>query len=138
MRVLIIQRAYLLAALLDLGSQLSDLYHQRGLLGIHLGDPAGQYHAQPGAHLFAQRGIALGFHGLPFERTHLPRDFFEDVVDTRQVLLGLFQAKLRKPLPGFETSDSGRLFDNRAPVMGLGTEQLPDALLLDNGVGFRA
>ena len=43
-----------------------------------------------------------------------------------------------KPLPGFKASDACCLFDNRAPVMRLGTKQLPDALLLDDGVGFRA
>ena len=67
----------------------------------------------------------------------MPGDFVEDIVDSRQVLFRLFQAKLRKALPGFKASDARCLFDNGAPVMRLGAKQLPDALLLDNGVGFR-
>ena len=82
-----------LGALLDLRSQFGDLYRQRCLLAIHLRDAAGQYHAQAGAHFVAECGVALSFCGLPLERTHLPGDFFEDVVDARQVLFGLFEAK---------------------------------------------
>ncbi len=52
--VVTFERAHLLAALLDLRSQLGNLYRQRCLLAIHLRNPAGQYHAQPRAHLITQ------------------------------------------------------------------------------------
>ena len=84
----------MLGAVLDLRSQFGNLNRQRCLLAIHLRDPAGQHHAQPGAHLVPERGIALGLRRLALERTHLPGYFFEDVVDPRQILFGLFQAKL--------------------------------------------
>ena len=92
-RVLTLERAHMLGALLDLRSQFGDLDRQGCLLAIHLRDAAGQYHAQPGAHFVAESGIAFCLRRLPLERTHLPGNFFEDVVDPRQILFGLFQAK---------------------------------------------
>ena len=75
---------------------------------------------------------------LPLERIHLPRDFFQNVVHARQVLLGAFQLGFRQPLARFELGDAGGLFDHRAAVLRLRAEDLPDAALLDDGVAFRA
>ena len=98
---------------------------------------AGQHHAQLGAHLVAQPGVTLGLRRLPLQRIHLPRDFVEDVVDARQVQLGVFQARLRQPLAGLELGDAGGLFDDGAAVGRLAAQNLPDAPLLDDGVRLR-
>src|ERR1019366_5963472 len=99
---------------------------------------AAQHHAQPRIEFDLQFAIALGLGGLPLERIHLPRDFLQDVVDARQVLLGALQLGFGQTLPGLELGNPGRLFDHRAPVLRLGTQNLPDAPLLDDGVAFRA
>ena len=39
---------------------------------------------------------------------------------------------------GLEAGDSGGFFDDRAAVLGLGAEELADALLADDGVGLAA
>ena len=107
-------------------------------LGIKLRELADQQHAQLGAHLVAQLGVALGLRGLPLQRVHLASDFVEDVVDAREVLLGVFEAGFRQTLARFELGDAGGLFDDGAAVGGLAAENLTDAALLDDGVGFRA
>ena len=88
--------------------------------------------------LVADGGIALGLGGLALERVHLPRDFFEDVVDAGEVLLGLLEAQFGETLLGLEAGDAGGLFDDGAAVVRLGAEKLADALLADDGVGLRA
>ncbi len=69
---------------------------------------------------------------------HLLGDFFEDVVDAGEVLLGGLEAELGEALFGLEAGDAGGLFDDGAAVEGLGAEQLADALLADDGVGLAA
>src|SRR3984957_5602399 len=127
----------MLGALLDLCSQFGYLNGQRCLLAIHLLDPAGEHDPQARTHLIAERGIALRLRGLALEGTHLASYFFEDVIDPGEILFRLFEAKLRQPLTGFESGDPGCFLDNRAPVVRLGTKELPDALLFDDGVGLR-
>ena len=80
-----------------------------GALLLDRGELAGQHHAQLGAHFFAQPGIALRLRGLPLQRIHLPRDFFENVVHAGQVQLGVFQARFGQPLLGLELRDARRL-----------------------------
>src|SRR3984957_11100387 len=127
----------MLGALLDLCSQFGYLNGQRCLLAIHLLDPAGEHDPQAPTHLIAERGIALSLRGLALEGTHLAGYFFEDVIDPSQILFRLFEAKLRQSLASFEAGDPGCFFDNRAPVVRLGTKELPDAFLFDDGVGLR-
>ena len=57
-------------------------------------------------------------------------------MDAGQVQLRLLQPSLRQPLAGFELGYACRLFDDGAPVVGLAAEDLPDATLLDDGVGL--
>jgi hypothetical protein len=61
---------------------------------VHLSELAGEHDSQLGAHLIAQLGIALGLAGLAFERIHLPRDFFENIVHAVEIGLGVFEARL--------------------------------------------
>ena len=89
------------------------------------------------AHFVAQLGIALGLGGLTLQRVHLPRHFVEDVVDARQVLLGVGQAGFGEALASLEFGDAGGLFDDVAPVGGLAAQDLPDASLLDQRVRLR-
>ena len=101
------------------------------------GELAGQHQAQFGAHFFAQARVALGFGGLALEGIHLPRDFVEDVVDTGQVELGVFQARFGQTLLGLEFRDPGGLFEDGAAVRRTAAEDLPNASLFDQRVGFR-
>ena len=132
-----VENFHLAAALINLRGQGSDLGLERCLLRVHMCNLAGQHYAQPRAQFIAQRAIALGFGGLPLERTHLPGDFLENIVDAGEVLLGLLQAKLGQALFGFEAGNAGCLFDNRPAIMRFGAEQLPDTLLSDNRVRLR-
>ena len=108
-----------------------------GALHIQLRELAGQHHAQLGAHLVAQLGIALGFGGLPLQRVHLPRDFLKNVIHAVQVELGVFQACFRQPLLRFELRDPGRFFNNGAAIRRTAGENLPDASLLDQRIRLR-
>src|SRR4029077_7017842 len=87
-------------------------------------------------HLLAQLGVAFGLGGLALQRIHLARYFLEDVVHARQVHLGIFETRFSQPLLGLELGNAGGLFDN-GPAMGwTAAEDLPDASLLDQGIGF--
>ncbi len=97
-----------------------------------------KHQAQLVAHFVAQLGIALGFGGLTLQRVHLPRDFVEDVVDARQVLLGVGKPGLGEALASLELGDAGGFFDDVAAIRGLAAQNLPDASLLDERVGLWA
>ena len=99
---------------------------------------AGEHDAQSGFHLGFEFAVALGLGGLPLERIHLAGDFFQDVEDARQILLGAFQLGFGQALAVLELGDAGGLFDHGAAVLRLGAEDLADAPLLDDGVAFRA
>ena len=116
-----------------------DVQIDRGLGGIALQQAvlAAEHDAQAGIELDFEFAIALGLGCLPLERIHLAGDFLQDVVDARKILLGAFQLGFGQALLGLEPGDSGRFFDDRAPVLRLGTEDLPDTTLLDDGVAFR-
>ena len=75
----------------------------RGLGGVALQQPvlAGEHDAQPGFQFGLQFAVALGLGGLPLQRIDLAGDFFEDVVDARQVLLGAFELGFRQALAWF-------------------------------------
>src|SRR5207253_11276119 len=105
-------------------------------LSLHLREFSRQHDATLVGQLLAQPAIALCLRGLPFQRVHLPGDFLKDVVDAGQVQLRLLQPRLRQTLAGFELGYARGLFDDGAPVMGLAAEDLPDATLLDDGVGL--
>src|SRR6185312_6897578 len=77
-----------------------------------------------------------GLGGLAFERHHLLGDFFEDVVDAREILFRVLETEFGETLFRVEASAAGGFLDDAATVEGLGREQLPDALLADDGVGF--
>ena len=109
-----------------------------GAFLLDRGKLAGQHHAQLGPHLLAQLGVALGLGGLALQRIHLARDFVENIVDAGEIQLGIFEAGFGETLLGFELRDSRGFFENRAAVGGTAAENLADASLLDQGVGFRA
>ena len=104
---------------------------------VQLRELAGEHNPQLGSHFVAQLGIALGFRGLPLQRVHLPRDFLENVIHARQVLLSVFETCFRQPLLGFEFRDPGSLFDDRPPVGRTAAQNLPDAPLLDERIRLR-
>ena len=93
-----------------------DLGIERHAFLVHLGELAGEHHPQLGAHLVAQPGIALGLAGLAFERVHLPRDFFENVVHAVQIRLGVFETRLGETLLRFEFRNPSRFFNDGAAV----------------------
>ena len=95
----------------------SDLRVQLRTLLIQLGEFACQHHTQLGPHFVAQPGIALSLGRLPLQRIHLPRHFFKNVIDPRQILLGIFETRLSQPFLSLEFGDARRLFDN-GPAIG--------------------
>ena len=110
LRVLGFGLLHALGLLADFLAQLMNLGIERHAFLVHLGELAGEHDPQLGAHFVAQPGIALGLAGLALERVHLPRDFFENVVDAVEIGFGVFQARLRQTLPGFE-------FRNARPLL---------------------
>src|SRR6185437_1145922 len=70
--------------------------------------------------------VSFRLRRLTLQRSHLPRHFLEDVVDARQVQLRRFQPRLRLPPLGFVLAHPGRFLDHGPPVVGLGTQNLPD------------
>ena len=100
-----------------------DLFGGGGLFGVHLRQAAGEDDAEAGAELVAEGAVALGLGGLALEGAHLPGDFFEDVVDAREVLVGGLEAELGEALFGLEAGDAGGLFDDGAAVERLGAER---------------
>ena len=102
-----------------------------------MGKLAGQHNPQLGPHFFAQAGVAFSLRSLPLQRIHLSRDFFEDVIDAGQVLLGIFKARFRQPLLGFEFRNPRSFLNDRPPVGGTAAQDLADASLFDQGIRLR-
>ena len=100
-------------------------------------EPAGQQHAQFGPHFIAKLGVALGLGRLPLQRIHLARDFVKNVIDAGEILSGVFEAGFRQPFAGLELGDAGGLFDDGPAIGRLAAQDLPDASLLNDGVGLR-
>ena len=76
---------------------------------------------------------------LPGVSASLPAGyFFENVENTREILLCAFEFRFGQALLGFKFCDPCRFFDNGAPVLRLVAEDLADTALLDNGVAFRS
>src|SRR5271156_1728183 len=133
-----VQNLDLCIVLVYLRGKRGDFRNHSAFLRVHLGDLARQHDAQTRAHLFADRGVALGLCGLPLERTHLPRHFLENVVNAGEILFGLLEAQFGEALLRLEARNAGSLLDDGAAIVRLGAQQLPDALLADDGVGLRA
>ena len=102
----------------NFGAKPLHLAIERHALGVHDRELAGEHNPQLGAHFVAQAAVALGLAGLAFERIHLARDFFEDVIDAVEILFRLFEAGFGEALFGFEFRDAGGLFDDVAAVGG--------------------
>ena len=118
-------------------AQFMDLGIEGHTFLIHLSEPAGEHNPQFGSHLVAQPGIALGLAGLAFERVHLPRDFFENVVHAIQIRLGVFEPRLGEALLRLEFRNAGGFFDNVAAVGRTAAQDLADASLLDERIRLR-
>ncbi len=125
-------------AIAHLDAEGLNLLFEGSVLTRHLRQLACEYDAEFLPHLIAQLCITLGFCSLAFEGIHLPRDFVENVVDTRQILPRMLQAQLGKSLLSLEPRDARSFFDNRAPIVRLARENLADASLLDDCVRLRA
>ena len=74
---------------------------------------------------------------MPLQRVHLARDFFENVIHAREVLLSILKARLRQSFLSFEFCYSRRFFDNRATVGWSAAQDLPNASLFDQRIGLR-
>src|SRR6185437_6076323 len=137
-RVLRVHGLEICSLLINESCEAADLGRSCGLLRIHLRQPAGNHHAQLAAQVVAQSAVALGLGSLPLQRTHLPGNLFEDVVHARKILLCRLKAQLCKPLLCLEARNAGGLFNDGAAIERLGAQQLADALLPDDRVGFAA
>ena len=89
-----------------------------------------------GSHLVPQLGVALGLRGLPLQGIHLSRNFLEDVVHPRQILLGIFETRFGKPFLGLELCDTCGFFEDGAAIRWTAAQNLAYPSLLDQGVGF--
>ena len=105
---------------------------------VKLAGLAGENLPQQAAHLLAHFGVTPGLGRLALERCQLLFDLDVDIVHARQIQLGRFQLGLGQALLGFVLGDAGGFLDDGAAVGRLGAEHLPDAALLDDGVGVRA
>src|ERR1700732_4146281 len=114
----------------NLLAQLMDLGIESHAFLIHLSELAGEHDSKFGAHLIAQPGIALGLAGLSLERVHLPRDFFEDVIQAVEVSFGIFESRLGKTLLRLEFRDARGFFDDGTAVRRTAAQNLTDASLL--------
>ena len=122
----------------ELGGERGEVALELGGVLLEFGVLGSEDEAQLLAHLVAQLGVALGLGRLALERVHLASDFFKDVVDAREIELGLFEASFRETLLSLELGDAGGLFDDGAAVVWLGGKDLADASLLDDGIGLGA
>ena len=98
---------------------------------------AREHYAKQGSHLLANLDISPRFRRLALERCQLFLDFHKDIVDAREIDLGGLELGLGKALFGFVFRNSGGFVDDRAAIRGLGTQNLSDASLFDDGVRIR-
>ena len=131
-------------AFADLGVQLLKLARRHvqverdlGQFALQHAETAGQSDAKLRHQFRLQFAVALRLRRLTLQRIHLAADFFQDVEDARQICLGRFELRFGEPLLCLETRDAGGFFDDRAAVLRLGAEDLPDASLLDDRVALR-
>ena len=73
---------------------------------------------------------------MALERIHLARDFLKNVVHAGQILFRIFQAGFRQTFLGLELCDSRSLFDDGAAVGRTAAEDLSNASLFDQRIGF--
>ena len=123
---------------LDLGSERVDLFSGGGLFEVKLGHAAGEDDTEAGAEFVAECAVTLGLGGLALEGGHLAGYFVEDVVDAGEIEAGGFETEFGEAFLGLETGDAGGFFEDSAAVERLGAEELADAFLADDGVGFAA
>ena len=121
---------------IDLRGEQGNLFRGGGLLDIELGHPTGKNNAETRTKFFAECTVTLRLGGLALERVHLTRDFVEDVVDAGEIEAGGFEAKFGEAFFGLEAGDAGGFLEDGAAVQRFGAEELADALLADDGVGF--
>ena len=105
--------------------------------GLQTARFAGKYQAQQSAHLVAEFCIASRFRSLPFEGRKLLFDLHEYIVDAREIELGGLEFGFREPLLAFVFGYSGGFLDDGAAVRWLGTQNLADTALFDDGIGIR-
>ena len=99
--------------------------------------PPGQRQPQLNVQLRLEFLVAARLAGLALQRVRLPADFFQNVENAGQVLAGPFEFRLGQSPLVLEPADAGRFLDDVAAVERLGRQDLADAALLDDGVGFR-
>ena len=89
------------------------------------------------AHAIPKFDEPARFSGLSLERVSLPVHFRENIVHTGKILACRFETRLGEFPFRFELRNACGFFDQSAAVMRLGTEQLADASLFDDGVAVR-
>ena len=106
--------------------------------GIKMQRFAGKHSSQRAAHLLAQFGITACFRSLALQRGKLLFNFDEDVVDAREIHARGFEFGFGEAALRLVHSDAGSFFNNGAAIHGPRIQNLPDAALLDDGVGIWA
>src|SRR5208283_4400144 len=78
--------------------------------------------------------VAARLAGLALERPDLPFHFADEISDTQQVLVGVFQFAERLPFLALVFGDAGGFLENEAPVLGFARKNLRDVALRQNAV----
>src|SRR5262249_38059641 len=89
-------------------------------------------------HALLQLTVTPGFRGLTLQRAQLFGHFLRNVINSKQVLLSLFQLGFGELSFRFKFGDSGSFFNYRSAVGGLRTQNQTDSALLDNGIRIRS
>ena len=94
---------------------------------------SGEEHAQA-LELAGDVAVAASRVGLAFERLELAPDFAQQVVEPHEVALGRLQPALGLLAATAKLQHAGRLFDDRAAVLGPGVEHGVELALTDDDV----
>ena len=112
------------------------LLPQRRCLLVELRElTAGQGHDNAET-FFGEFLVPLGSPALPRQTPHLCLDFRDQVVETPEIFEGLVESPLRRRLAISVEGDTGRLFEQRAPLVGAVRQEPVDLLRLDHDTTF--
>ena len=95
---------------------------------------ARELHLFPSPEFFPETFVASGFCGLAFERATLLLDLKDDVVHTREVLLGGLELQLGRPASCLVFGDTSGFFDEGSALGWTRRQNLTDLALLNDGI----
>ena len=128
----------LLVGFLQSARHSRDVLFERAHVVVHGCDATHGAVDVQGAQFLVERLVAAGLAGLSLDRADLALHFADDVGKPQKVGLGVFQFPDRLFPVALELGDPAGLFEDGAPVLRAGAEDLVDAALFHDRVGGRA